>query len=375
MAIKITDIFTQTNVNKFFEIEKEFFKHFDDDYIQFIKDSISNARFCCDLGYAKATFTCPICNEQDYRPVSCKSKFCSSCGKIYAEKWALKLSQDMTTHKHRHMLFTIPDFLWKYFLVKREALATLANHINLIFKSWFNKHGIKHFGCIVAIHTFGRDSSFHTHFHVILSLGGFKSNLTWKKLEYFKPEVINPSWRYLVLKTIRGLYPDSNKAKKAISEAYTKNFYVTLKGEPLKTDLKSIQYIGRSLMRPAIAEYRITEYDGKKVSFWYTDTETQKKHYLTLTVWEFMKRLILHIQPKNFKAIRRYGFYARNFDQLVKMKVKSFRSRTLFKKVLPSWAERLRVQFGKFKLICPNCNIKMELSEFRHRKYGVYFYK
>ena len=29
---------------------------------------------------------------------------------------------------------------------------------------------------------------------------------------------------------------------------------------------------------------------------------------LTLSVIKFMKRLILHIHPKNFKAIRRYGF-------------------------------------------------------------------
>lgn len=103
MSIKLTDIFTKQNVNKLFEVEKEFFKHFSDTHLDFIKKSIENVRTCCDLAYAKATFSCPLCGEEDYRPVSCKSKFCSSCGKLYAEKWTLKLSKDLIDKKHRHI--------------------------------------------------------------------------------------------------------------------------------------------------------------------------------------------------------------------------------------------------------------------------------
>lgn len=88
-------------------------------------------------------------------------------------------------------------------------------------------------------------------------------------------------------------------------------------------------------MRPAIAEYRITKYDGTHVTFWYIDTKTQEKVTLTLTVIKFMKRLVLHIHPKNFKAIRRYGFYARNITSSIKEKVHSFKKKYLFnKKVL-----------------------------------------
>ena len=128
-------------------------------------------------------------------------------------------------------------------------------------------------------------------------------------------------------------------------------------------------------MRPAIAEYRITDFNSKTVTFWYIDTKTQEKMTLTLSVIELMKRLILHIHPKNFKAIRRYGFYARNIIPYLKSELNSFKKNYLFHKKLLSWAERLRIEFGKLKLICPNCNIQMELSEFRHKKYGVYFYK
>lgn len=375
MAIKLTDIFTKDNVDKLFKEENHFFKHFGKDHLNFIQDSIKKANFCCDLTYAKAIFTCPLCGEEDYRPVSCKSKFCSPCGKLYAERWALKLSKNLIDKNHRHIIFTMPDILWNYPIAKRYALIILSNHINQLFKNWFKKHKIKYYGLIIAIHTFGRDSSFNTHFHVILSLGGFKKDLSWKKLEYFEPNFFNYSWKHLVLKTIKSLYPKCSKTMKRITECYKMDFFINLKGEALTGDEKSLKYLARYLMRPAIAEYRITDYDGKSVTFWYINTKTQEKMNLTLSVIEFMKRLVLHIHPKNFKAIRRYGFYARNIISDLKFKLNSLKRKLFFHKKLLSWAERLKIQFGKLKLICPNCNIRMELSEFRHKKYGVYFYK
>ena len=374
MSIKLTDIFTKNNTYETFK-DKKLFNHFHKDHFQFIKDSIEKVKTCCDLAYAKATFTCPLCGEEDYRAVSCKSKFCSSCGKLYAEKWALKLSKDLIDKKHRHIIFSIPEVLWRYSIFKRDILVVLSDHINQLFKNWFQKNKIKYYGLIVTIHTFARDSSFNTHFHIILSLGGFKEDLSWKKLEYFHSDFFNNSWKHLVLKTIKSFYPNCNKTRKRIDKCYKKNFFVNLLGEPLKTDNKSLEYIGRYLMRPAIAEYRITEYTGTHVTFWYIDTKTQEKKTLTLSVIKFIKRLVLHIHPKNFKAVRRYGFYARNINSSLKSKVQSFKKRVLFHKKILSWAERLKTQFGKIKLICLNCNIQMELSKFTHKEYGVYHYK
>ena len=127
-------------------------------------------------------------------------------------------------------------------------------------------------------------------------------------------------------------------------------------------------------MRPTIAEYRITKFENDKVTFWYTDLKTQEKIYLTLPVLQFIGRLIIHINPKGFKAIRRYGFYARNIKSWVKDRVKSFRKKTIFKKKILSWAERIYLQYGENPLICPHCYTQMQLTEFHHKKYGSYYY-
>jgi hypothetical protein len=373
-TITLKDIFTIKNLKAFFIHHSNFFKKFPKKFLHFIKNSILAAHNCRNLSFAKAIFSCPNCSHYIYRPVTCKSKFCSSCGKIYAEKWANKLSSQLIDKKHRHLLFTFPEEIWEYAVFNRKLLSDFSNHIHTLFKNWFKKQGVASFGLVIIIHTNGRDSSFNPHFHVILSLGGFNKNLKWKNVNFFPSNFFNNSWKYLLLKTFKEHYPDCSKVKKIISLCYKKNFFINLKGEPLKTDTKSIQYLGRYLMRPAIAEYRITKFENNEVTFWYTDVDTKEKKVLTLPLFKFMGRLIVHIAPKGFKSVRRYGFYARNIKSSIKDKIKTFLKKTLFKILPMTWRERIIKLYGRDPLICPNCSSTLELASFHHKKYGDFYY-
>jgi len=175
-TITLKDILTNDNLKAFFKHHFKFFLNFPKSFIRFIKSTLVVAQNCREFVFAKSVFSCPNCPHYTFRPITCKSKFCSSCGKIYAEKWALKLSSQLIDKKHKHIIFTLPKEIWTYPIVKRDLLSTFSDHIKTLFKSWFKKHDIESFGLIVVIHTFSRNSSFHPHFHVILSLGGFKVN-------------------------------------------------------------------------------------------------------------------------------------------------------------------------------------------------------
>nr|WP_308222874.1 transposase [Metabacillus halosaccharovorans] len=72
-----------------------------------------------------------------------------------------------------------------------------------------------------------------------------------------------------------------------------------------------LKYIGRYIRRPAISLGRIEEYDGQFVTFKYIDKIDGKEKRETLTVEEFIGRLIRHIPDENFKTIRYYGVYSR----------------------------------------------------------------
>ena len=191
--ITLKRIFTVDNLKAFFKIYFNLFIRFPKAFLHFIKATLLSSRKCKNFSFAKAVFTCPNCSHYTFRPITCKSKFCSSCGKIYSEKWASKLSSQLIDQKHRHIILTLPKEIWKYPILKHEILTTFSNHINSLFKNLFKKYKITHYELIVAIYTFGRDSSFHPHFHVILSLRGFDENQIWKNLDFFAPKFFNNS--------------------------------------------------------------------------------------------------------------------------------------------------------------------------------------
>jgi len=85
----------------------------------------------------------------------------------------------------------------------------------------------------------------------------------------------NNSWRYLVLKSISKAYPNCSKIKKLSPFAIKKN--INLKDDILDDNIHILKYLGRYLMRPAIAEYRITKFKIMKLDFGILMLLTKKK--------------------------------------------------------------------------------------------------
>lgn len=67
----------------------------------------------------------------------CKSRFCTSSGKVYVDQRAENMSKKLIRGKHRHMFFTIPQELRKYFQKNRKLLAILPRCAADLLKAWF----------------------------------------------------------------------------------------------------------------------------------------------------------------------------------------------------------------------------------------------
>lgn len=71
----------------------------------------------------------------------------------------------------------------------------------------------------------------------------------------------------------------------------------------------AIEYLARYTFRTAISNSRILEYDGEKVTIACRNNEDyQNKRLVTMSVYEFIRRYLLHIPPKGFCRIRYSGF-------------------------------------------------------------------
>ena len=138
-------------------------------------------------------------------------------------------------------------------------------------------------------------------------------------------------------------------------DQYPNGFVVDYGGKRkrIKSKKKVARYIGRYLRHLAISNRRIEYYDGKNITFWYEDKK-HIKHYITLTVEEFILRLIQHIPPKNFKMVRHYGLYNRKNVKKNRIKMKQ---ETISESIK-------RINGSNHTIRCPKCKKLLEPIEY-----------
>lgn len=70
-------------------------------------------------------YTCPRCGYTIKAPHSCKSRFCSSCGKKATDIWVAKNSSVLPNTTWQHVTFTMPSQLWDFFWLNRQLFNQL----------------------------------------------------------------------------------------------------------------------------------------------------------------------------------------------------------------------------------------------------------
>lgn len=406
MYMQIKHIFSKVNIPNLLELIKKYFKN---DHFLHIIETIEKFQ-ACSLDKSFAIWECPICKSYHKFKVTCKSRFCPSCGKKYSTLWAEKTTSTLIDVKHRSILFTIPKELRMFFFYDRTLLTKLAYAVNEIFKYQFNNIHAKnqrvhkigkyskkyftnsdiiHYGLITVIHTFGRDLKWNPHIHAIVTLGGFNKNYKYLQKNYFHVNSIAGQWKKLVIDIVKnGNYDDhriKNKAYKIANELYHKNtrLFFNIAKNDLNNNIYAIKYIGRYLSRAPIAEYKITNFSNNKVTFYYESlADNKEKIELTLDAETFLSKLIVHIPPKHFKMIKRFGIYSRNVKPKIKSIMKTMRkyiskySKTTF------YQSQIWDAFNLNPFYCLNCHTKMRIKKISYFDISTgsmcwkeYFYK
>ena len=359
-------------------------------HFEYIKASINKFLLCRDFKAGFIKYTCTECGHYHTIPITCKSRLCPSCGFKYSTTWTQKMINDILNIPHRHILFTIPEELRAFFSYDRTLLSKLAKAVNEVMKyqfhnmhkkiarkfkvpksspNYFTNSDIVHYGLITVIHTFGRDLKWNPHIHALVSLGGFTKNFSFKKLDYFHVPSIAGQWKYLVLNIIQnGNYPNlkiKNLAQKAVSKLYKedKRLFFNVGSGDVNSPKGIVKYLGRYLARAPIAEYKITYYDNEKVTFFFNDlADDKKKKYVTMDIDKFVQQILIHLPPKNFKMINRFGFYGRNITAKLRNIVKKYK-KSFSKSEYSFYVKQSIDTFGVHPFMCPYCKIMMDIQE------------
>jgi len=231
-------------------------------------------------------------------------------------------------------------------------------------------------GIFTVIHTFGRDLKQNVHFHVTTTAGGASLDYQkWVPDFFIKHDSVKRMWKTGVVKVLRKLFkqnalqlPPQLKHITTYAEfnswldfIYQKAWVVHLQKKKA-SHKHNVEYVGRYLKRPPLAETRITNYDGEKVTFYYLDHYDKQRTLVSMPVFEFIARLIRHIPDSNFRLIRYYNWLSNRTRskllpivyQLVKHQIKY--------SVTVNWQSLFQASFGIDPLSCPKCNTSMLLS-------------
>lgn len=351
-----------------------FFTKFQDKIREAILDNVIKVLACKTKALGCHQFVCPSCGVIKTVPHSCKSRFCSSCGKKATEQWIQQQLESLPRVPWQHITFTLPAELRPLFWLNRQ----LFNHIipipaAILTKIAKQKNIIP--GLFLALHTFGRDLKPNVHFHVSVTSGGLSLDKNkWVPSLYFYHQTVKNCWKARVVNLLRKLYkkgelilPNSlaHIKKQAsfnswINVLYQKQWVVHL-AKPCKNHKRNITYLGRYLKRPPLSETRIQYYDGHEVAYEYHDHHDKKTYTMRLPVFSFIERLIRHIPDRYFRLIRYYNWLSnRTRGHLLPLVHGLIKQPTPKKKKL-DWRTLFIQTFHIDPLCCSSCQSLLQL--------------
>ena len=365
-------------ISKIFEDNWDLFYEQNRDLVDLYRDNadkeIHKIIDCMNKNLGCSVYECPECGDFIFVGNTCKSRLCTSCGYKYKLERVENIMMTAYNCVHRQIVFTIPKEYRKYFFYPFDRIDILYLAVNMTINSILNekysknkkgkkrkyKSKLKYTpGFFAFLHTFGRDLKWNPHIHILIAEMKI-SKIDIKKWDYFDYNALSMRFQKILTDLMIKNFDDFNvdDARKNYFN-HNKGFYVYAEKKKFKSLKEGIEYVTRYCGRCAISENRIIKYENNIVTFYYNAHEDESYHEVTIPAFDFIKLILRHIIPTNYKIIRYYGFYRKkpknhkNINKLKKNKKRKVR------KSLLKYRMSIIKYFKKDPLYCPHCDVKM----------------
>jgi hypothetical protein len=293
---------------------------------------------------------------------SCRNRHCPKCQGLKQALWVDELIESTLPVKHYHIVFTLPHELNDICLIDSAAF------YNRLFScAWdtIRTSGYTHFGvetgAICVLHTWGQDLCLHPHLHCIVPAAGLSLSHHWKHVGkdgkfLFPVTQLSVDFRSHFMKNLKKWLQERKllgKYQSVIDNAWGKPWNVHT--EPsMASGEHVIRYLSNYTLRVAITNSRILDISDTMVTFLHKDYANHAKVLpIAMDGVEFLRRFCMHILPKRFVKIRRFGVYSSRYKAITqKLKPKTIDTLLLNKE---SRMERLIRVTGFDVTLCPLC--------------------
>jgi len=308
---------------------------------------------------------------------SCRNRHCPKCGSLAKERWLLARKKDVLPVVYFHVVFTIPNILNPLILMNQRVVYNIlfrAGSETLLELGRDRRHLGANIGIIAVLHTWSQNLMDHPHLHCIVSGGGLSENRKrWvhpKRLKdgasfFVHVNVLSDLFKKKFMSYLKdaqkkgllkyGVGINPSMFKRLQNELYEKKWVVYCK-EPFSGADSVLEYLGRYVYRVAISNRRLLKMENGRVVFTWRDYRDGKKKVMSLDVFEFIRRFLLHVLPEGFFKIRYYGILAsRNLKTKLKKckEILQVRMTRTMEKI--GWVELFFKLTGIDLMVCPQC--------------------
>ena len=284
-------------------------------------------------GHKDKCVNCPYEAPHSYN--SCRSRCCPKCQAQQRRRWLQAQQRDLVNTNYFHVVFTVPHELNPLALTSPRPFLDLlfdASSQTLLEVARDPKWLGAEIGFLSILHTWSQTLLGHYHVHCVVPGGGLSpDHQRWTSTSHprflLPIAVLQNVFRKKFLAGLRHLYRknllDCRRAaadfhdpawfEQRIETLGYKDWYVYAK-PPFGGPDYVLGYLGRYTHRMAISNHRITAFDGEKVRFrWRDYRHGGIQRVMLLDAVEFLRRFFLHVLPRGFVRIRRYGLLSNRF--------------------------------------------------------------
>ena len=302
-------------------------------------------------------YVCHDCGQKHFIWLSCGNRNCPKCGNDKVTEYLQKQQQNILPVNYFMITLTLPH----------ELHSVCRKHPKKVFNIFFDcaqqaikelalnkKHLGGHVGIIATLQTWRRDGEYHPHIHCLVPGGGISTDKKYwlypKKRDFLIPA---KPLSILLRGKMRTKLQESHLSAEIPPEVWKKHWVTDCRN--VENGMTSFKYLAPYMQRGFIGNNRIVQYDGKNVTFKYTDSVTKQTRLRIVSAEEFMNLYLQHVLPHGFQKTRYYGFLGAANRQTVQ---------ELRKLILCSRYSKLPEPeiFVIPKVLCPHCGHEMKFS-------------
>jgi hypothetical protein len=298
-----------------------------------VQQTLRDLALCRTAALGGHVAKCDHCDEIQYRYHSCGNRSCPACGGSKRAAWLAKCQADLLSVPYFHVVFTLPHELSALALGNREILYRLlfdSASETLLEVAADPKHLGARIGALMVLHTWGQRLEHHPHIHCVVPGGGLAVTTEaprWVSCRhnwFLSVRVLGRVFRGKYLAALRAAHQAGKlqftkstmalatpAAWEALIRALYQKEWVVYAKKPFGGPEQVLKYLTGYTHRIALSNQRLVALENDRVTFLWKDYANgcQRKE-MTLGAVEFVRRFALHIIPKGFVRIRRYGLLA-----------------------------------------------------------------